>query len=203
MLQAAKTHLAQDPILQPLVEQNELQPIHVSGDLYEYLVKSIVFQQLSGKAASTIHNRFLNLFPAKYPDPNELINFEIEELRAVGLSRAKSNYVQNIAHFFIEQQLFEAEWEKYEDKALIDLFTQIKGVGKWTVQMVLMFYLERSDVFPVDDLVVHNSIVELYEVNEPNTRKRKAILHEIAEPWRPYRSYASRYLWRWRDTLTV
>ena len=196
----AKRHLAKDPQLKKLMTSVELpqDTSEASQDLYAGLIRSIVFQQLSGKAASTIHQRFLNLFKAQYPNPKKLRSLDIDTLRAAGLSRQKAGYVQNVAEFFQKNRLIKKDWSQLSDDEIIEQLIQIKGVGKWTVQMILMFNLKRPDVFPIDDLVIRQSIIHLYQVKETGKFLKPRLL-EIAENWRPYRSTASRYLWRWKD----
>ncbi len=194
----ADRHLSRDPKLAPIVKKYDLPPLSPTDDLYAKLLRNIVFQQLSGKAATTIHNRFLQLFPEEYPAPERLLAFDIEDLRAVGLSRQKANYVQNIARFFTENKIKNADLFAMEDDALIDYLSQIKGVGKWTVEMLLMFSMERQDVLPLDDLVVFQQIQKLYGL-EGTKRELKKQMTEIAEAWRPYRSVASRYMWVFKD----
>lgn len=120
-----------------------------------------------------------------------------EDLRAAGVSRQKAQYIQNVARFFQEEQLLQKDWSKLDDQAIIDNLTVIKGVGRWTVEMLLMFTLRRPDVMPTDDLGIQQAMIQLYGLEErgrPLHRKMTA----IAEGWRPYRTYACRYLWKWR-----
>lgn len=191
-------HLSKDPKIGKVLPQIEFAWPDRSQDLYFDLIRSIVFQQLSGKAATTIHNRFLQLFPEEYPYPETVQSMEIEDLRAAGLSRQKATYIQNVADFFVQENIAENYWDKKSDEEIIEILTQIKGVGKWTVQMILMFSLHRPDVFPVDDLGIQKGIIQLYGVTEKGNALKKRML-EIAEPWRPYRTYASWYLWRLLD----
>ena len=188
-------HLGKDKKLKPVLEKVEFSWPSISGDLYCDLIRSIVFQQLSGKAASTIHGRFLQLFPDGYPYPETLQSMSIEDLRAVGLSRQKATYIHNVAAFFDEKNIKEDYWEDKSDDEIIDFLTQIKGVGKWTVQMILMFSLQRPDVFPVDDLGIQKGIAQLYELSEEKKALKKRMV-QIAESWKPYRTYASWYIWR-------
>lgn len=198
---ATLEHLCKDALLKRAITSVKKLPIPRStGDLYYDLVRTIAYQQLSGKAAGTIFGRFLDLFEDAYPHAQIVIDLAIEDMRAVGLSRQKANYIQNIATFFQEEKCFEKEWNAYTDEALIEYLTQIKGVGKWTVQMILMFTLERPDVFPIDDLGVRQAMIRLYEVTETAKAQRQK-LTTIAENWRPYRTLACRYLWCWKDNL--
>ncbi len=200
MLTEIKKHLSKDPILQPLIKNIILKERAAQKSVYEALIRSIVFQQLSGKAAGTIHQRFLALFDDNFPDPKRIQAIAPEILRAAGLSRQKAGYIKNVADFFIENQLIEKDWSMENDEAIIQQLTQIKGVGQWTVEMILMFTLKRMDVLPLDDLVIKNSMVEMYQVTEKGRALKKKLL-EIAEPWRPYRTAASLYLWQWQDTV--
>ncbi|MEM1123155.1 MAG: DNA-3-methyladenine glycosylase [Bacteroidota bacterium] len=192
--------LSKDPILRKVIEQVDLQERTGQNSVYEALIRSIVFQQLSGKAASTIHGRFLNLFEDRYPHPQQILGFSTETLRSVGLSRQKASYIQNVASFFVENKLIKKDWSGETDEAIIEQLTAIKGVGQWTVEMILMFTLGRMDVLPLDDLVVKNSMIRLYGVEEKGRALKKRLL-TIAEPWRPYRTIASLYLWESQDTV--
>lgn len=167
-------------------------------DVYLSLMDSIVSQQLSVKAASTIFERFLTLFPNRYPAPEWVLALEQEQMRAVGLSYQKANYIQNTAQFFLDNNLIEKDWTLHHDDEIIELLTTIKGVGKWTVQMILMFTLQREDILPVDDLGIQQGMARLYDI-DINAKGFKKEMERIAEPWRPYRSIASRYIWRWKD----
>lgn len=194
----AKAHLSKDPRLKKLLDTLDVQIPVTDQDVYFYLIRSIVFQQLSGKAASTIFGRFLELFPDGYPYPDDILALDIPELRAVGLSKQKASYIQNVAEFFKIHQLEKKDWNALSDEEIITFLTQIKGVGKWTVQMILMTTLQRADVFPTNDLGIQKGIQRLYGLEE----KGKALINrmnEIAGPWRPYRSIACFYLWRSLD----
>ncbi|MFM9950438.1 MAG: DNA-3-methyladenine glycosylase family protein [Saprospiraceae bacterium] len=196
--EAARLHLSNDERLRPLVAA--IQPVASQsvGDLYAELVESIIYQQLSIKAAATIHKRFLGLFPEGYPVPEALVKLDTELLRGVGLSYQKANYVRNVAEFFMAENLIGYNWNDHEDEEILRRLTQIKGVGRWTVEMILMFTLKRPDVFPMDDLGVQNSMIKLYGLTETGKALRQRMI-EIAETWRPYRSWACVYLWRWKD----
>lgn len=193
------THLSKDPKLKKLIEAVEIAPVHERGDLYSSLIRAIVGQQLSVKAASTIHGRFMNLFEDGYAYPEEILAMDLPTLRAVGLSRQKAGYIQNIAQFFTENKLQDKDWDSMTNDEIIDFLTPIKGVGKWTVQMILMFTLHRDDVFPVDDLGIQNSMRDIYKIEETG-RAFKQKMKEIALAWQPYRTHACRLLWRWKDS---
>ncbi|MEL6357840.1 MAG: DNA-3-methyladenine glycosylase 2 family protein, partial [Bacteroidota bacterium] len=191
-----------DKKLRPLLKTITIEPRpDFGGDVYFGLIRSIAYQQLSGKAAGTIFGRFLQLFPDEYPNPEHLLAFSEQDLRSVGLSRAKANYIQNVAAFFKEEELFNVDWSTMSDDEILKKLTAIKGVGKWTVQMVLMFILHRSDLLPLDDLVVRGRMVELYNLGHLKGREQTKALEAVAENWRPYRSWASRLMWAWSHTL--
>jgi DNA-3-methyladenine glycosylase II len=189
-----KKHLQKDKRLKGLIDTIELPDNQSSKDVYLALTRSIVSQQLSVKAAATIYGRFLDLFENRYPKTEKVITYSIEALRAVGLSRQKASYLQNVANFFIENE--DLAWNEMTDEAIIEYLTQIKGVGKWTVEMILMFTLNRLDVLPLDDLAIRNRMIKLYDVTETG-RALKPKLTAIAESWKPYRTIACRYLWEW------
>lgn len=192
-------HLRQDPRLATLIDSITLNPPSAGQDVYFALLESIVSQQLSVKAADTIFNRFLGLFPDRYPHTDQVIALNMTELRAAGLSGQKSGYIQNVATF---HQTAGIDWEKLNpltDEEVIQYLTQIKGVGKWTVEMLLMFVLHRPDVLPVDDLGIQQAMIRLYAITETG-KELKARMTAIAKPWQPYRTLACKYLWRWKDT---
>ena len=194
----AVQHLSKDKILKNAIESITLPERNPSKDVYAGLISSIVSQQLSVKAADTIHSRFLNLFEDKYPHATILIDLEDTQLRSAGLSSQKTKYVKNVALFFQENDLFNKDWSEESDEQIILLLTQIKGVGKWTVEMILMFVLSREDILPVLDLGVQQGIKQLYSVTAEK-KELYAIMEQVAEPWRPYRSIACLYLWSIKD----
>lgn len=192
-------HLSQDPQLSTVIATTKVEWPDAGEDIYFNLIRAITYQQLSGKAAATIHGRFLNLFTDAYPFPEELLGLDLPTLRSAGLSRQKATYIQNVAEFFQRENLIGKDLADMEDESVIQYLTQIKGVGRWTVEMLLMFTLNRPDVLPLDDLGIQQAIQLLYGFEEKGKALKKRML-EIAEPWRPYRTYASMYLWRWKDS---
>lgn len=197
--EAAVIHLQQEASIQPLLAQIEMPDFTPSGRIYYDLLESIVSQQLSVKVADVIFKRFISLFPDNYPHPDLVIAIEFEKLRGVGLSGQKAGYLQNVAKFALENDLEKTDWASMSDDEIISFLTQIKGVGKWTVQMLLMFTLARPDIFPVDDLGIQQGMQRLFKIEEQNPRLLKIRMTELAEPWRPWRTVACRYLWRWKD----
>jgi DNA-3-methyladenine glycosylase II len=192
------SHLSRDPKMAAIIPQIELPEIEVHSDICLDLISSIVSQQLSVKAADTIFNRFLDLFENRYPTQQQILDKDPEILRGCGLSYQKANYIKNIATYWIDNKDTMSDWLALSEDAIISELTQIKGVGKWTVQMILMFRLNRLDVFPIDDLGIRQGMIKIYDVQETGKDLIKK-LHELAEPWRPYRSIACRYVWKWKD----
>ena len=167
-------------------------------NIYEALLRAIVGQQLSGKAAATIYGRFLDRYGGRVPQPAVLRSEEISDLRMAGLSRQKASYLQNVAAYFETNSHLIEDYHKLSDDEIIQELTSIKGVGRWTVEMILMFTLNRPDVFPFDDLGIQKAIRKHYSLTEEG-KELKVRMVEIAERWRPYRSYASYVLWRSLD----
>jgi DNA-3-methyladenine glycosylase II len=168
-------------------------------DPYRALVRAVVFQQLSGKAASTIHGRVLALFAEKdHPDPEDIIGASDQALRGAGLSRQKIAALRDISQKRLEGVIPEARsLSKLSDNEIIERLTAARGVGRWTVEMYLMFTLGRPDVLPVDDLGVRKGAEKLY--SRTFTPKELAA---YGERWMPHRSAAAWHLWRIADTLT-
>jgi len=164
-----------------------------TGTHYDALVRSIVFQQLSGKAAGTIHDRFRALYPRNRPRPELVLATDDAKLRGAGLSRQKIGYLRDLSARVVERTLPLAHLGRLPDDAIIEHLVQVKGIGRWTVQMFLMFRLGRPDVLPELDLGVQNAIQRAYGLRQRPTPKE---VLRIGEPWRPYASVASWYLWR-------
>lgn len=197
-LSDAISHLRKDPALQGILDKVVVPDFTPSGKVYYDLLDSIVSQQLSTKVATVIFNRFLALFPDGYPHPEQLIGIEFDRLRGVGLSNQKASYLQNVARFSLENDLENHAWHTLSDAEVIAFLTKIKGVGQWTVEMILMFTMGRPDVFPIDDLGIQQAMTRLYKLEESGKNLKKRML-ELAQPWQPYRTVASRFLWRWKD----
>jgi DNA-3-methyladenine glycosylase II len=159
---------------------------------YAALLRAIVGQQLSTRAAESIFGRLTAKFDGRGPTPRELIDMDPEELRSVGLSRAKVAYLRDLAERVEDGELQLDLLKQLPDEEVSAQLTAVKGVGQWTADMFLMFNLGRPDVFPVGDLGIRNAMKRLYELPEKPT---PADYVRIAEPWRPYRSLASLYLW--------
>lgn len=170
------------------------------NDVYLALLESIVSQQISVKAADAIFARLCGLFPNNYPKPYALLALSFEDLRGVGLSGQKVKYVQSVADFSLANRLDRPFFDPMTDEEIVQYLIPIKGVGRWTVEMLLMFVLDRPDVFPIDDLVIRQRMMLAYpsQTSGLTGKALYKVLQEIADAWRPYRTTASRYLWRWK-----
>lgn len=191
-------HLRKDKALRKLIDVVGHIPASRRTDLFRGLLGSIVSQQLSIKAADTIWNRFLDLFKDRIPTAKAVLKLSDEALRACGLSYQKAGYIKNIATFSLKNTLDYKELKTKTDAELIDYLVQIKGVGRWTVEMLLMFNLDRPDVLPLDDLGIQNGIKKLYNLSFEKKELYRE-MERIAEAWRPHRTLACRYLWRYKD----
>ena len=189
-------YLEKDKILTNAINNisYEIKP-ELDIDVYRALLNSIVSQQLSVKVVEIIWRRFEDLFVNGYPKAEKLLSIDDTVLRNAGLSRAKAQYLKNVAAFALENDMSFDYLYKKTDQEIIDYLTTIKGVGKWTVQMILMFPMDRLNVFPVDDLGIQQRMMAIYNV-KVEKKKLKPILTDIAENWQPYRSLACKYLWK-------
>jgi DNA-3-methyladenine glycosylase II len=188
-----------DPVMKQIIKvTGRLSPERRQRDIYRSLLRSVTGQQLSVKAAATIHNRFLDLFPERNPEPSKVLKLSIEKLRSVGLSGQKSSYVTSVAEHALRGELEFKNIVKLDDDQLIKQLTAIKGIGVWSAQMVMMFALQRPDVFPVGDLGIQISIKSQYGIKAEGKALHNK-MHQIAEAWQPYRTLASRHLWAVRD----
>jgi len=156
-------------------------------------------QQLSTKVADVFHRRFLDLYAGKEPTAHQISVTPFETLRGIGLSNAKANYVLNVSNFFIAEKITDDGLQKMSNEEVIKYLTQIKGVGQWTVEMILMFTLGREDVFAVDDLGIQQAICKLYKIDAADKKMMKEKMLSVSKKWSPYRTYACRYLWGWKD----
>jgi DNA-3-methyladenine glycosylase II len=195
----ALAHLrAADPVMAGLIEQvGPLRSFREGrpdpADHYGALVRSIVGQQLSVLAARAIYGRLTERFGGRPPTPREILAEDPEELRtAVGLSRAKAGYLRSLAEHVISGELELERLDALPDEDVIAELVAVKGLGTWSASMFLMFQLERPDVLPVGDLGIRRAIERAYGLSE---LPAPAEIEKLAEPWRPYRTLACRYLW--------
>lgn len=192
-------HLRKDPKLATILD-GSLHELRLHKNISVRLMASIMSQQLSTKVAKVIFHRFLTLYNGKEPKPQQVLNTPFETLRGIGLSNAKVTYVQNVAQFCIDHKITDTKLQKMGNEDIIELLTQIKGVGKWTVEMLLMFSLGREDVFAVDDLGIQQAMCKLYKISAADKKKMKTRMLKISAAWTPYRTYACLHLWGWKDS---
>ena len=192
-------HLAKDEKLRPLVEQTTPRIIKHNTNVCLRLCSSILSQQLSTKVADVIFRRFLELFPGGEPGPEQILAVAPETLRAIGLSNAKVSYVQNVARYFLEHTITDASFAEKTNEEIIELLSPIKGVGRWTIEMLLMFTLGREDVFAVDDLGIKQGMVKIYGLDETDKKALRNKMLEISGAWAPYRTFACLYIWDYKD----
>lgn len=195
-------HLHKDKKLKTIVNA-PLEILPIRRNIALKLIGSIMSQQLSVKVAVVIYKRFLQLYGGKEPKPQQILDTPPETLRAIGLSNAKVSYVHNVARFVIEEKLTDARLQKLSNDEAIAYLTRIKGVGRWTVEMLLMFYLGREDVFACDDLGLQLAMNKLYKLDTTDKKAYRAKLLKLSEKWAPYRTHACRYLWAWKDAVPV
>lgn len=192
-------HLSKDKRLREILAEQDPVEIKQRKNIPLRLCASIMSQQLSTKVAAVIFKRFLELFGGKEPTPQQIVETPFETLRAIGLSNAKTLYVLNVAHFAIEHKLDDKKFKKMSNEEVIELLTQIKGVGKWTVEMLLMFTLGREDVFAIDDYGIQTAIKKLYKLDDTNKKEFRQNMLKLSQKWSPYRTYACLHLWQWKD----
>lgn len=191
---------AADPVLGALIAEVGMVEMRPAGpDPLQALTRSIVFQQLSGAAAGTIYRRFVALFAIEgdgFPGPEAMLALDDETMRAAGLSRQKIASLRSLATHFASGELGSEQFEHWEDEDIITHLTRVRGIGRWTAEMFLMFHLHRPDVLPVNDLGINRAIMKRYGLAAP---PRPAEVLRIGEVWRPQATAACLYLWRSED----
>lgn len=192
-------HLSTDKKLLPLVKANPALKLKKHKNICLHLCASIMSQQLSTKVAQVIYRRFLELYGGEEPTPEQIVKTPFEKLRGIGLSNAKVSYVQNVAQYAIDHGMDDKKLYKMSNEDVMDFLLPIKGVGKWTVEMQLMFALGREDVFAVDDLGIQIAMSKLYKIDMADKKAMKEKMLKISAKWSPYRTYACMLLWRWKD----
>ena len=182
-----------DKNLSKFLKQFDVPVLPIEKDYFWSLTRSVIYQQISVKAAKKISDRYLKLFnKGSKMSPIDVIKIDIEKIQNVGISRQKSGYIKNIANAFDEGLVNETELHKLSDKEIIDQLVKIKGVGRWTAEMFLIFTLRRPDIFPVTDLGVQKGFQIYYDLDELPSID---MMNEKSENWKPYRTIMSLYLW--------
>ena len=192
-------HLSKDKVLRNVLAEQDAVELKQRKNIPLRLCASIMSQQLSTKVAEILFRRFLELYGGKEPTPQQIADTPYDVLKGIGLSNAKTMYVHNVAEFALAHQLTDARIKKMSNEAIIELLTQIKGVGQWTVEMLLMFTLGREDVFSVDDYGIQVAMKRLYKLDDSSKKEFKQQMQNIAAKWSPYRTYACLHLWQWKD----
>lgn len=193
------SHLSKDKKLAKMLTDHEPFKLKFHKNICLRLCASIMSQQLSTKVAKVIYHRFLELYGGEEPTPEQIVATPADKLRTIGLSNAKTQYVINVAQFAIDHKLDDKMLKKMTDEEIVALLTQIKGVGKWTVEMLLMFTLGKPDVFAVDDYGIQVAMKKLYKLDDSNKKVFKEKMLNISKKWSPYRTYACMHLWNWKD----
>jgi len=189
--------LEKDKNMQVLINKFGRPDFNPTHDYFQSLLRSIVFQQLSGKAAQTIYERFVNHIPkTSNLCPNEVLKLGKEEMRNAGLSFQKINYVRNLADYFEKNSFQKKDIERMTDEEISKKLIKIKGIGQWTVDMFLMFTLHRADILPYKDLGIQKGIMKILNMKNLPSKKE---MENCSKKWRPYRTIACWYLWRMVD----
>lgn len=194
-------HLSRDRKLARVLSEQEPEKLKFHKNICLRLCASIMSQQLSTKVAKVIYHRFLELYAGEEPTPQQIVDTPFDTLRAIGLSNAKVQYVLNVAQFAIDHKLDDKKLKKMSNEEIIELLTQIKGVGRWTVEMLLMFTLGREDVFAVDDYGIQVAMKKVYNLDDSNKKAFKEKMVSISQKWSPYRTYACLHLWQYKDNV--
>ena len=196
-IEAGLYSLKKEEIMRVLIKNFGSPVFNPNKDYFQSLLRSIVFQQLSGKAANTIYERFINLIPKTVTlSPKEVLKLDKDKMRRTGLSFQKINYLRNLAYFFENNSFQKKDVERMTDEEISNALTQIKGIGQWTVDMFLMFTLNRADILPYTDLGIQKGFKKIFNMNNLPSKKEMETHSKI---WRPYRTIACWYLWRTVD----
>ena len=195
---AKKALSAKDERLSKIIESYPSDFLFSKSDPFFTLARSIVGQQISVKAAQSVWDRLE--IKIKKIKPEIILKTHSSTLKSVGLSRQKVKYLKNLAEAFIEKKIKINLWDKMNDEDIVQDLIQIKGIGRWTAEMFLIFNLCRADIFPLDDIGMIKGLCKLYKISYPAERER---IIKIGDRWKPYRSVATWYLWRSLDPIPV
>ena len=200
--EACRHLIKRDRVMKKLIPQFAEARLQNKGDAFTTLARSIVGQQISVKAAQSVWNKFVALLdgPTNKVLPAGVLTRSVEELRMAGLSARKVEYLQDLARHFEAGNVHVRQWASMDDEAIIEELVAIRGIGRWTAEMFLIFHLLRPNVMPLDDLGLIKGISDNYFSGEPVSR---AEAREVGEAWAPYRSVATWYIWRSLDPLPV
>lgn len=197
MIEESLKVLKRNKDIAPLIKKYGVPDLKRGTNPFQALVRSIVYQQLSGKAAATIFARFVALFPAtRFPTPQQVKATPVAKLRTAGLSQQKATYLKDLALKFTDGTINPRTLHRKTSAELIEHLIEVKGIGEWTVHMFLIFTLNRPDILPTGDLGIRKGFQRLYNLPELPNKKQ---MEELATPWRAYASVVSWYLWRLAD----
>lgn len=192
-LQTALRHLKKDKVFAKIIARHD-KPAFNERNPFAALVSAIIYQQLSGKAAGTIHKRFLALYPKKkHPSPEDILKTPARKFLSVGVSRQKREYLKDLSRKFLDGTIAPKKFPKMTDEEIREHLIRVKGIGVWTADMFLMFTLHRPDVLPTGDLGIQKGFQKLFKLRQLPTPTK---MERLAEAWRPHRTVASWYLWR-------
>jgi DNA-3-methyladenine glycosylase II len=195
-MKEALQHLKKDPVMRTLIERVGPYTMEFRDPSFDTLVRSIVYQQLSGKVAAVILKRLIDALPDGIVTPRNILRLRSDRMRRLGLSRAKTEYIRDLARRTAKGEVSFEALPALADDAVIEHLTRVKGIGVWTAHMFLMFALQRPNVLPVGDLGVRSAIRKAYGLEALPTPKE---VEQVAQPWHPYCSVAAWYLWRSLD----
>lgn len=198
-LHKALRHLKKDPVLKVLIDRFGIIDHKPPQDRFTNLVSEIIGQQLSSKAADTIYGRFLTLFPNEKLTPELILVTPLEKLRGIGTSWAKARSLHDLSRKILSKAVQLNKLDQMSDDEIIAHLTAVKGIGRWTAEMKLMFTLQRPDILPLDDVGIQNAFVKHYGLLRTNNYELKTRMQEIASSWRPFRTVACWYLWKSLD----
>ena len=196
--EACRHLMKRDRVLKKIIPQHPGVSLQARGDAFVTLARSIVGQQISVKAAQSVWDRFDAL--TRKMTPAQVLKLKVDDMRAAGLSARKVEYLVDLALHFADKRVRVTEWPAMEDEAIIAELVAIRGIGRWTAEMFLIFHLMRPNVLPLDDIGLQNGISRAYVSGEPVSRSE---IREVASSWSPYCSVATWYIWRSLDPLPV
>tara|TARA_B100001113_G_scaffold349302_1_gene344483 strand:+ start:560 stop:1174 length:615 start_codon:yes stop_codon:yes gene_type:complete len=191
LLNQSIKHLVKDQKLKTLINKYPIPKFSPNENYFEALSKSIIYQQLSGKVAKIIYTRFLSLFKDKIPNPNQYLDITKSDLKGIGLSKQKIDYINHLSNFFIEKGN-KIQFKTDSDQEIYRQLIAIKGIGQWTIDMFMMFTLCKTDILPIGDLGIKKAFKELYNLKELPS---ESFMKEMSVSWQPYRTIACCYLW--------
>lgn len=196
--EACRHLMRRDRVMKKLIPQHPGVSLQSRGDAFATLARSIVGQQISVKAAQSVWNRFESLTCDMTPPA--VLKLKVDDMRAAGLSARKVEYLVDLALHFANEQVHVSKWTEMDDEAIVAELVAIRGIGRWTAEMFLIFHLLRPNVLPLDDVGLQNGISGAYFSGEPVSRSD---IREVAAPWAPFCSVATWYIWRSLDPQPV